>query len=173
MNKEHHLKVRRQFALACPGLFFTLTFWGLSLLMGTTTYFLVSESSQTSSGFLSHILSAIPFSAISIQSSPNCPENSRLLFSWSLAGISESSCFRALEISPYIEVATGWWKCKSGLYSGFEMMQETQSTTAWNLGQKFVCVEKADFEVDSFEYIENTSSGLESSSFSGKQIALG
>ena len=173
MNKEHHLKLRRHFALACPGLFFTLTFWSLSLLMGTATYFLVSESYQISSGLLSHLISSLPFSSISVESSPKCPDNSHLLFSWEIPGVSESSCHRSLSTSPYIEVANGWWKCKSGLYSGFQMLDQTNSTIAWNLGQKFVCVEKVDLDFQDFEYVETTSSGLDSSSFSGKSITLG
>ena len=161
MKKQARLKYPRHFGLACPGIFFTLTFWGLSLLMGTATYFLVSESSSLNTSFLSILMTSLPFSTVNIQTSPNCPNTSRLLFSWSVPGIL-NSCYRNFSESPYVETGNGWWKCKSGLYTDFKMFNDSKTSIIWNLGEKFICIEEIQLGIDDFEYIEqNESVGLD------------
>lgn len=165
MNKEELLKSRRTFALSCPAIFFTLAFWSLGLLLGTAAYFLVTRPSHSLSASVKHLISLTPVASVSVQDSPSCPQGSRLLFSLDLPGFSDASCYRELDEAPYIEIGTGWWKCNSGLFGAFTYFESTQTSSVWNLGAKFVCVEEFVIPIDDFYYsAEASQSGVDKSS---------
>jgi hypothetical protein len=153
MKQKHRLKYRQQFALACPGFFFTLSFWSLGLLIGTSIYFLINNPSSIQSIFVTNLVSSIPITSLDIYDTPQCPSGSRLLFSFNLPGIAETTCFRSLDDSPYIQIGTGWWRCKSGLFRGFQAFENTLTSTIWNIGQKFICVNDIELSIDHFDYI--------------------
>ena len=172
MGKKHNLKYRQTFALACPGIFFTLSFWSLGLLLGTSIYFLISGPSSSQSTFISNLVKSIPLSSMNAYDSPQCPEGSRLLFTFNLPGISDKSCFRSIDYSPYIEISTSWWKCESGLFTGFQGFQNTSTSTIWNLGKKFICVKDVDINIEDFEYVEKSTAVVEKSAFRRVKIFL-
>lgn len=172
MNKEGLLKSRRAFALSCPAIFFTLAFWSLGLLLGTGAYFLVSSPSHAVSNSIKHLISLTPVTSLSVQDTPNCPQGSRLLFRSDLPGLSDSSCYKELSESPYIDFGTGWWKCKSGLFGTYTLFEPTQTSSVWNLGEKFVCAEEMVVSMGDFYYANQpTSAGLEKSS-SGPRVEV-
>jgi hypothetical protein len=158
MKGKHKLNLRKTFALACPGVFFTLSFWSLGLLFGTAIYYLISGPSAFQSTFVTNLVNRIPFTSVEIVDTPQCPDGSRLLFTFNLPGVSSNSCYRNIPQAPYIEIGSGWWKCNSGLYSGFQYFDQTNSSKIWNLGQKFACVKDIDISVDDFEYESQKSS---------------
>lgn len=162
MKNEQRLKSRRSFALACPGIFFTLAFWSLGLLLGTATYFVVQVPSSDESEVVKHIISRVPVTSLSVQKSPHCPEGSRLLFSLTVPGVPSSSCFRPLADAPFVEVASGWWKCKSGLFSDFQNFEESRTSVMWNLGDAFVCAKQAAFALEDFVYSVSAQASVQS-----------
>ena len=162
MKNEDLLKSRRTFAIACPGIFFTLAFWSLALILGTGIYFLVSEPSKTISDSITTLISLTPFKSVVVQDTPQCSDGFRLLFTFDLPGLSESSCYRELTESPYIDIGAGWWKCKSGLFGKYIPFESTQTSSIWNLGEKFICVEEMILPIDDFYYsTSTTTTGLD------------
>jgi hypothetical protein len=164
MKKHWPLSTRRTFALACPAFFFTMAFWAFSLLFGTSFYFMLSVPSASTSQSIVPLLSHIPFDSISIQDSPKCPSKSRLLFSHTLPGVTSGSCYRLLDQAPYLEIGTGFWKCRSGLFSGFQELKDSETSTLWNIGQKFVCVQDVAISIEDFEYVFDSPSSTKTTS---------
>lgn len=153
MKKHRHLSTRRTFALACPAFFFTMAFWVLGLLFGTSFYFMLSVPPSSTSNSITPLILHIPFDSVSVQDSPKCPSGSRLLFSHILPGVESDTCYRVLDEEPYLEIGAGFWKCKSGLFSGFEDLKDSETSALWNIGEKFVCVEDAAISIEDFEYV--------------------
>ena len=164
MKKKTHLSSRRTYALACPAFFFTLSFWSLTFLLSTSIYFFTQHPSAEITTHIPHLISRVPFTTPSIQDTPQCPENTRLLFSFNLPAVSASTCFRSSSDTSSIEVSSSWWKCHSGLYRNYAPFEQTSASMLWNIGSKFLCVRDLETPLGDFEYQMGVSSGLEGSS---------
>ena len=164
MQKKNALFSRRLLALDIQGCFFSLAFWTTVGLLSLFVLLRLNSPSPIHANSVHRIISFTPSSQITITDSPNCSEDSRLLFNFVLPGFTESSCYRQLEDGSGLDVRNGWYRCKSLFFKGYKAFSSTSDQQLVGLNQSFVCAKKFDLQLSEFEYLEKSAevAGLQS-----------